>query len=241
MWRLNTLGGLTLQEVEGDLVTGAATQRRRLALFALVAGAGERGISRDKLVGFLWPDSVADRARHILAQLLHAQRRTLEHELVFLGSKTLRLNPALFAVDLWEFREAIAQAQFDRAAQLYRGPFLDGFYLQGAPNFEQWLEREREEILQKARRVLESLAHTAHAAGDLPSAVSWLRRAVQLDPYNSRLASGLMETLAALGDRAGAIQSATAHVDRVRRDIGMDADPAFLRSLRELRAPSQPA
>jgi DNA-binding SARP family transcriptional activator len=237
MLRLNTLGALTLQ-VEGDVVTGAATQRRRLALFALLATAGDRGITRDKLLGLLWPDSQMDRARHVLAQLLHAQRRTLEEETLFLGTKTLRLNPACFAVDLWEFRTAIAGGQLEEAAHVYRGPFLDGFFLNGAPDFDHWLERQREEITQQARQALEALADGATAKGDPAQAAIWLRRVVQLDPYSGRLTLRLMEALAASGDRAGAIQTGTGHIDRVRRDLGLEIDPSILRSLQELRSPA---
>ena len=49
MLRLNTFGGLVLQQ-DGQLHTGPASQRRRLALLAVVAAAGQRGASRDKLL-----------------------------------------------------------------------------------------------------------------------------------------------------------------------------------------------
>src|SRR6188472_3438789 len=71
MLRLNTFGGLTLTRGTEDL-TGAATQRRRLALLVLLAVAGPVGMSRDKLLAYLWPESDVERARHVLNQLLYA-------------------------------------------------------------------------------------------------------------------------------------------------------------------------
>ena len=59
MLRLNTFGGLVLQQ-DGQLHTGPASQRRRLALLAVVAAAGARGVSRDKLLTLLWPESEAE-------------------------------------------------------------------------------------------------------------------------------------------------------------------------------------
>src|SRR5438046_834109 len=44
-FRLETFGGLALMDSAGAVVS---TQRRRLALLALIAAAGRRGISRDK-------------------------------------------------------------------------------------------------------------------------------------------------------------------------------------------------
>ena len=77
MLRLNTLGGLVLQQ-DGQLHTGPASQRRRLALLAVVAAAGARGVSRDKLLTLLWPESEAEAARHSLYQAVHAIRRSAE-------------------------------------------------------------------------------------------------------------------------------------------------------------------
>ena len=74
--RLRTFGPLGLHGRVGPL-TGAAAQRRRLALLAILAVAGARGVSRDKVVALLWPERDAERARHALAQLLYAMRRDL--------------------------------------------------------------------------------------------------------------------------------------------------------------------
>ncbi|MEO8199734.1 MAG: hypothetical protein ABI679_04350, partial [Gemmatimonadota bacterium] len=67
MYRLNTLGGLSLSGPAGP-ITGPAVQPRRLGLLTLLAAAGVQGLSRDKLLGLLWPESEPDRARHALDQ-----------------------------------------------------------------------------------------------------------------------------------------------------------------------------
>jgi DNA-binding SARP family transcriptional activator len=60
-------------------MSGVAVQRRRLALLALLA-ANPDGLSRDRIIGLLWPERKEDRARHALAQLVHAVRRSMgEH------------------------------------------------------------------------------------------------------------------------------------------------------------------
>src|SRR5205814_2687931 len=92
MLRLRTFGGLSLSRGTENL-TGAITQRRRLAILALLATARDAGLSRDKLQAYLWPESDAERARHVLNQLLYAQRRQVGHNTLFVGRKTLRLNP----------------------------------------------------------------------------------------------------------------------------------------------------
>ena len=67
MFRLGSFGGLILTDAAGEVVM---PQRRRLALLALLATAGERGLSRDKVLGYLWSESSSENARHALEQLL---------------------------------------------------------------------------------------------------------------------------------------------------------------------------
>jgi DNA-binding SARP family transcriptional activator len=75
VFRLNTFGRLFLER-DGHRVSGAASQPRRLALLALVAAAGEQGMSRDQLLAMLWPETDEERARKGLNQALYALRRS---------------------------------------------------------------------------------------------------------------------------------------------------------------------
>jgi hypothetical protein len=54
MLSLLTFGRLVLQ-LNGRVITGVATQRPQLALLALLAVAGDDGMSREKVQGYLWP------------------------------------------------------------------------------------------------------------------------------------------------------------------------------------------
>jgi DNA-binding SARP family transcriptional activator len=64
--RLRTFGGLSLESDHGP-IRGAGGQRRRLGLLAVLAEAGERGLTRDKLIGLLWPE--VDETRECDAEL----------------------------------------------------------------------------------------------------------------------------------------------------------------------------
>ena len=63
MFSLRLLGGAMIEGPEGPL-GGRASQRRRLALLSLLARGRDRPVSRDKLLGLLWPETDSDRARH---------------------------------------------------------------------------------------------------------------------------------------------------------------------------------
>lgn len=56
VFRLELFGSASI-DGPGGPVTGRAVRRHRLGLLALLAMAGHRGMTRDKLAGYLWPDA----------------------------------------------------------------------------------------------------------------------------------------------------------------------------------------
>src|SRR5688572_15063652 len=160
MLRLRTLGGLELLGPDGP-VTGPAARRRPLALLAVIAASGSRGITRERLVGILWSDSAEEQARHVLSQSLYALRRGLGADELLLDTGVLRLNPAVIASDVVRFNEALDAGDRAGAVGAYGGRFLDGFYLSGAPGFERWVEDERGRLAERFHQALEGEAAAA--------------------------------------------------------------------------------
>ena len=235
MLRLTTLGGVALADERGPL-GGRLVQRRRLALLARIAAAGQQGVSRDSLAALLWPDSNEERARHTLRQWLSLLRRELEAESLLVGAEELRLNPRVITSDLGELREALGRGELERVAALYVGPFLEGFHVSDAAEFERWAEGERDALTREASRALETLATTAAAAGDARRAAEWWRRLVAMDPLGSHAVIGLMTALADAGERAAALEAARAHESLMRAELDLAPDSRVAALARELRA-----
>jgi DNA-binding SARP family transcriptional activator len=230
------LGGLTVASDDPNL-GGVTTQRRRLALLALVAAASETGISRDKVVGYLWPETDTEGARHALNQALYAIRRDLRAAELFDGASIeVRLNPAMMTSDVVEFRAALRAGEPERAMACYGGPFLDGFHIADAPEFERWVDAERAELAHAAEHAVETLAAAAAERGQLHRAADWWQRLAALDPFSSRVALALMQALVAAGDRAAALRHARVHETLLREQLQLPADPAVLALAEQLRA-----
>ena len=234
MLRLRTLGGAVVQGESGPL-GGAAAQRKSLALLALLAPGSERGMSRDKIVTYLWPDAEPVRAAHGMSQLLYALRRELGAEDLVLGTSELRLNPAVMTSDVAEFVAARRAGDLDQAVSLYGGPFLDGFYLTDAADFERWVENERAGLARDYEEALETLAAQASVRGEHRQAAAWWRRLADHDPLSSRVTVHLMSTLAAAGNRAEAIEQARAYQDLIQRELDAEPNPAIIALAEQLR------
>ena len=222
--RLRTFGGLW---IEAD-APAPSLGPRRMALLALVAAAGSRGASRERIIGLLWGETGEEHARHTLSQHLYALRRETGREWITAGAGAgLRLDPGISS-DVAEFQQALAAGDLERAASLYSGEFLDGFYLAAAPGFERWAEEERARLHQSALRALESLAERT-------GAIAWWRRLAELDALSARYAAGHMRALAAAGDQVAALAAFRAHRDAVRRELDAEPDGSVVALAETLR------
>jgi DNA-binding SARP family transcriptional activator/TolB-like protein len=221
---LKLLGGVSLAGPDGPL-EGRVVQHRRLALLALLASARDHPVSRDKLIATLWPESPAESARHSLSDALHVLNKALGKRTIVAAGDELRLDPTVVASDVAAFEEAIEGSDFENAVDLYGGPFLDGFFVSGALEFDNWAAAERERLARIYGEALERLAKEASERGDPRAAAGWWARRSALDPYDGRVAVHLMEALAAAGDRGGAIQHAGAHAALLRRELDAEPDP----------------
>jgi TolB-like protein/DNA-binding SARP family transcriptional activator/tetratricopeptide (TPR) repeat protein len=235
-YRLRTFGPPTLLGAEAETILGHhGNHRRRLALLAVLGAAGERGRSRDQLLLLFWPDATQSRARHSLDQLLYALRGSLG-ESVFDGVNPVRLNARVVDSDVGAFNAAIERGDLKVAVGEYHGPFLDGFYLSDAPEFEQWAEAERARLAASYAGALERLAQDGAEAQDHATAVRWWRTLVESDPVSGKNAVGLIGALVNAGDHAAALQYAKRYEALVAQQLGVGAGAAVAALVEEVRA-----
>jgi DNA-binding SARP family transcriptional activator len=232
--RLLTFGGLALVHDDGS--PSPRVRAPRLALLAALAVAGERGMSRERLMSFFWPDADEARGRHSLRQALYVLRHELGRDVVSAHETTLSLDPSAITTDVAQFRSALSAEDRARAVALVRGPFLDGFYLPAAPAFEGWVEDERARLTVAVTGALLALATDATERGDRNATVEWWRQLTVADPLSGRFAAGYLASLGARGDRALALAFAREHEALVRRELDADPDPEVRRIEAKLRS-----
>ena len=241
MLRINALGRLVVVGESGPIL-GSAAQPRRLALLAVIARAGTRGVTRTRILQLLWPESDEEHGRGVLSKALSALRRDLGAEDVFLATNNdVRLNPAVITSDLDEFDAAFADGRLDRAVSLYIGPFLDGFRVAGAVEFERWASGERTSIERDYIVALRALAEAAATRGDHADASRWWTKLAGYEPLNTRHTLGLMRALVAAGEPRAALQHARVYELLVTESLDVPADGAVIALATEIRSAMHPA
>jgi DNA-binding SARP family transcriptional activator len=233
MFSLKLLGGAELCGVDG-LIAGRVAYRRRLALLAVLAAAG-RAVGREYLIGLFWPRQSTADARHNLREHLSVIRRELGVDPFITAGDTLALDPNVICSDVESFDRAVQAGELDRAADLYAGPFLQGFTVTRVPQFQRWAESERERRERIYADVLSKLAAATENRGEFTAAAEWWKKLRATDPASGRIVTHLLRVLERSGDTSVARREAADYLRRVRREKLRPA-PEVLSFVERLRA-----
>src|SRR2546426_6533781 len=206
MVEFRLLGTLSLRTADGRDAGSLLSQPRRLALLAYLAAATPRGPHRrDKILALFWPELDEAHARAALNQAVYVLRATLgEDAIVPRGDGALGVTEVVWC-DAVAFQQALDAGRPAEALRLYQGDLLEGFFISGAPEFERWLDRERDGLRRRASEGAWAIAEASAAAGDAFEAARWARRAADLVATDEAETRRLMRFLHGLGDRGAAI------------------------------------
>ena len=196
--------------------------RKHLALLIYLARS-PRGRTREHLVGLLWPEKPETDARHSLTVAIGALRRHVGEAGLETSAARVRLAPETVHLDLDELDALVASKDWEAAAGVITGDFLEGFSVPGAPIFDDWLENERSAIRNRSVEVLTNYADQLLNQGQAPTAVAVALRALALDPGSERALRSCMKSLALAGDRSGAIEKYERFCARLNRELGTSA------------------
>ena len=160
-------------------------------------------VGREELVFLLWPDSPEEKARQNLRQLLNAIRKLPYTQDLEAEAQRLRWQ---VTTDVHEFKYALKAGQLSQVTQFYTGELLHGFRLPDAPEFERWLELERQELHQTWREAVVALVGELEASGRQPQAAEMLGRLYKADPLDEEVLRQYLQALYAGGHRSKALE-----------------------------------
>lgn len=239
MMKLRTLGGLSVEDARGETPDAIpiGVGRRRLTLLALLA-AEPKPVPRDKVLALFWPSRDTSRARHALDQTVYALRRDLGCDDLILGRDELSLNACVMTSDVVQLRAAVTRNDWERVVDTYAGPFLDGVFVDNAPEFDDWAARERADVERDIDEALEGLAARAVERNDHREAAEWWQRLATRNPGRTGVIVALMSTLAEAGERRAALQHAEQYHAKIREDGDFEPNPAVALLAEQIRKPS---
>ena len=208
--------------LERDGVPVGLKRRRAMALLAYLA-VTEESRSRESLLAFFWPEYDRGRARADLRRTLSTLKQALtgSHLEVDRDRAAIKKNSGM-TVDVREFQRLITEARrhdhgngvlcndcrasLEKAANLYRGDFLEGFYRGGSPEVEDWQFFLCENLRCELAGVLERLVVFLSMREQYDRAIEYGRRWLALGPLEENAHRHLMRLYALCGRPAQAIR-----------------------------------
>ncbi len=226
---IQTFGGVVIA-LQSALVAGVSTSnpsQRRLqfetrtveALLVYLACQG-RPLGREQLAELLWPERSQEQACANLRTAIHRLRQQLAPYLL-VTRQQIALNPDVgIALDVAHFEADLSAGRLVAATARYTGDFLDGFYLNGSPLFEQWVLLERERLRTLTISAYQQQIGRAAASNEVEKAIASAQRLLQLDPLHEPTHRQLMRLLAQNDQRSAAL----AQYDTCRRLLITELD-----------------
>ncbi len=248
-----TLGALHVTR-DGTAVDGFAYNKVR-ALLIYLATDSARSHTRSELCGLLWPELLDRAARRNLSQALTTLRRALGDgseptPFVTIAGEAISIGPEV-ETDAGRFEALLTECERHRhrswqtcascgerleaAMRLYRGDFLDRFFLADSAPFEEWALLWRERLRQRAFTALERLAQQAEWRADYHAAAEWASRLVALDPLREPSHRERMRLLALGGQWTAAEVQADQLRRLLRSELAVEPEPETLALVSAIR------
>ena len=209
MVKLRTLGECVAEI--GDTRLGPDAER----LFAVLLCLGidrDRFASRGALTTLLWPDVPEDRGSHSLRQAVYRLRA------LGVPVQSDRSNLWIAADELeMDCAPLLAPSpEPDGYVQQIRGTFLAGYHPKFSDRYADWLERQRDLVGARIRRVFLAEIARLKARGDWSGVECMAARCLAIDPLNEEATLARAEAAALQGGKTQAL----AILDGYLKEVG---------------------
>jgi DNA-binding SARP family transcriptional activator/tetratricopeptide (TPR) repeat protein len=187
----------------------------------------------------LWADSAETQARESLRQTLSLLRRALSGihaDPLLTHGDTVALKSGVLSIDTIEF-EQLAKGEvedLDRAVQLYRGEFLEGFDLR-APEFETWLLSVRQQLNEKVIKALDRLLVHHIDVGNVERGITTATRILSFDLLQESAHRSLMELYGKQRRYADALRQYRICCEVLSKQLGVEPETATTVLYRQIR------
>jgi predicted ATPase/DNA-binding SARP family transcriptional activator len=230
---ITTFGGLRVAIDHEPL--GSLRSRSAEALLVYLVCQG-RPLPREWLAEFFWPERPSEVSQGNLRVALHRLQKRLAPYLTVTRQTVGLREENLPYLDSADFERLLAGKQLAEALNLYRGDFLEGFYLENSPAFETWVASERERLRDMAVAAYQEFIskHVARGQGD--TAIRLARRLLQLEPFHEPTQRVLLRLLAQMGRRQAALEHFESYRKLLGDELGLEPESATLALLEEIRS-----
>lgn len=229
--------------VNSDLIPDSRSKKIE-ALLIYLAMESRTAHRRETLVGLFFPDLPDETARTNLRQTLTRLRKAIKDKeadppFLLISRETTQFNQSSRTTfDIRQF-DALLQgcerhirqlssrcadciARLESAITLYRGPFLDGFFLEDSVAFDEWMLVYRERYHQLAVSALQAVSDYYERRGTYETAQKYVERLLEIEPWDEGAQRQYLRVLAYQGKRNIALAKFEQFSQRLYDELGVE-------------------
>lgn len=221
-----------------------ARRQARALLFYLAESL--KPVPRQQLCFLFWPDIPDTQARKNLNRLVSYLHRELPlPEMLILQGDSIQLNPNLTWSDTSECEALMVNGECskpERLIDLYRAPFLDGFYLSDHVEYDHWQTEKRQRYEMLFLSALSKEMNLALTVGNYQKAIESAQQYLKIDNLAESVHRTLIVSYAADGNRRAAQAQYEQMVIILEKELGVSPLPETVTAYRasltgEVKAP----
>lgn len=189
---------------------------KAIALVCLLVLNERRYLSREKIIGYLWPDSNTDAAKYNLRYNLWLIRKNIledknNNSFIKVDTECCSINSKYEfncdIIDIMKFKPSCQDSveSMLKLKRLFRGDLLEGCYFNKCDEFNDLIIYERINFEQRKVKILHRLVKIYENDKRYEDCIDVLNEILEIEPYDEKTALKLMDIYQKSGKRAVAI------------------------------------
>ncbi len=196
-------------------------RQKSLALLIYLAMTG-REQSREKLATLLWSNANDTQSRQALRNALWDIRHATGDDHLITDTELVSMDMTRVWSDAQELEALEREPLRPSKHPLNISPFLEGFNLKDAPDYDDWVSFERDRLQQLAIKLLRARTDAYEAHSDWSQAIKSAQHILELEPAHEETHRQLMRLHYADNDRAAALKQYEAARRMLERELGVE-------------------
>ncbi|WP_130805765.1 AfsR/SARP family transcriptional regulator [Senegalia massiliensis] len=203
---------------------------KSIGILSYMAEQRHKKFNRNKIADIFWDSNDFDTSRYNLRYNIWQLRKLFKqkNEKIdpFISDKeTISLNDNIdIYVDVEEFQKGVENQDInslEKIKKLYKGEFLEGFYIKDSPEFNDWVFYEREKLQRNYIKILTKLKDSYKDRREYQKAIKILEDKLSINPLKESLYLELINIYIQIGDRNKALHHYNRCVKRLREELNI--------------------
>jgi len=219
---------------------------KAFALISLLILNENRYLSREKIIGYLWPDSNDDAARYNLRYNLWLIKKSIPPDgdgnaFLYVDKECCAVNQAYsYSSDILDTMNFTPSTNDSidtllRLKELFQGDFLEGYYFNKCEEFNELIIFERINFVRRKVKILKRLAELYEGEKKHDVCIETLQEILEIEPYDERLVAKILDIYMLCGTRATAITYYNKFSNELAGNLGIAPSAELREKYNQLR------